>query len=392
MLTVSVSSSWYWISLLVIHWSPSSSYVFSIQCERWSFGCVDLGLDRYSALFDGLFSWMTEFWLDQLLPSHWPIPALFTQNECQELMLLLRSFGLQAVVYTQIVAWILLRVGQLDSPSFSHFFPFEIPTAHWWQQFFCLNRPLLTDVGNNNLDLPRCCWPFSPHAIFDVVISCLCPRILYFFFERYQGRFDPENGGLCTPDLMLVLSAFMCLIVSEFCFRYMLLLVLKIRGVFFDKAAIIFSATVMFLSLPGLDSLSCIMGPVAILCSSFSIMSTAISVFRFGVDLEQLVASVRMEGSMLPLVRSLSSFGPFFSLNECIPQCRDGFLLCCYLLYSLHMQSLGSSPVSCCILSMGHWLIPWYLCIHLMIIWGGRSWAFWGVAGVLSTTLFLQWW
>lgn len=38
--------------------------------------------------------------LDRLLPSHGSIPAPFTQEECHELLSLLRSFGGQSIIYS----------------------------------------------------------------------------------------------------------------------------------------------------------------------------------------------------------------------------------------------------------------------------------------------------
>ena len=66
------------------------------------------------------------------------------------------------------------------------------------------------------------------------------------------------------------------------------------------------SASVTFLSLPGLDNLARMASFVAILCASFSITSTAVSVFRFKADLERPATSVGMEGLMLLSVRSLT--------------------------------------------------------------------------------------
>jgi len=213
---------------------------------------------------------LTWAWTDRLLPSHRPIPVPFSQEECQELMSLIRSFGteqgdseFQSVVYTRIVARILLRV------------------AHWRQQFFRPHKPLPTSAGSNNLSLPSRRRSFL-RVVFDIVMSCLCFGIPYFIFERYRHqRFDTESGGLRSPGPMLFLSACTCLI-----------------------AAIVLSASVTFLSLPGLDNLARIAGFVAILCASFSITSTAVSVFRFKGELERPTASVGMEGLMLLSRRS----------------------------------------------------------------------------------------
>ena len=76
------------------------------------------------------------------------------------------------------------------------------------------------------------------------------------------------------------------------------------------------SASVIFLSLPGLDNLARIASFVAILCASFSIMFTAVNVFRFKADLERPAASVGVNDLKLLSVRSLLLLRLFFLLNE----------------------------------------------------------------------------
>ena len=65
------------------------------------------------------------------------------------------------------------------------------------------------------------------------------------------------------------------------------------------KAAIVLSASVTFLSLPGLDNISRVVGFVAILLASFSMASTLVAILRFKSDVERGVSFVGGEGLMM---------------------------------------------------------------------------------------------
>ena len=73
------------------------------------------------------------------------------------------------------------------------------------------------------------------------------------------------------------------------------------------KAAILLSASVTFLSLPGLDNIARVAGFVAILFSSFSMVSTLVAIFKYKADLEWPTAHVGGEGLVMLSV-SLSAF------------------------------------------------------------------------------------
>lgn len=53
------------------------------------------------------------------------------------------------------------------------------------------------------------------------------------------------------------------------------------------QAAIILSASVTFISLPGLDDIARVAALLAILCSTASMASTVIALFRYKVDMER---------------------------------------------------------------------------------------------------------
>jgi hypothetical protein len=137
---------------------------------------------------------LTWAWTERLLPSHRAIPAPFTQEECQELMTLIRSFGDDHDddhgIQTRIVSRVLLRV------------------AHWRQSYFRPNKPLPTNVGSNLSRLPI--TPRRPfrRVIIDFVVSCLFLGIPYIFFERtrFSSRID-EESGLRNPTPTLVIGA-----------------------------------------------------------------------------------------------------------------------------------------------------------------------------------------
>ncbi|EAU87242.2 hypothetical protein CC1G_12460 [Coprinopsis cinerea okayama7 len=207
---------------------------------------------------------LTWAWTDRLLPSHRSVPAPFGQEECQELMNLLRGYnpdnhddhGIQ----NRIVSRILLRV------------------AVWRQKYFRPNKPLPKDVSSNQLHLPAPRRGF-PRAFFDLVISIICLGLPYLFIDRSRigGRSDEEHGTLGSPmrshGAILIMGGCACLM-----------------------AAIVLSASVTFLALPGLESISRTAALVAILFSSFSMASTLVAVFKAKSDVERAVGVIGLEG------------------------------------------------------------------------------------------------
>ena len=69
------------------------------------------------------------------------------------------------------------------------------------------------------------------------------------------------------------------------------------------KAAVVLSASVTFLSLPGLDAFSRTTSMVAILFAAFSMAATVVAIFRYKADLEHPVSHVGIEGLMVITVR-----------------------------------------------------------------------------------------
>jgi len=247
---------------------------------------------------------LTWAWTDRLL-SHRPVPTPFTQEECQELLTLLRSFGdaqsnsgIQSLVHTRIVSRILLRA------------------VEWRQFHFRPNKPLPKDVERSGLRRPQRSIPFRRVA-FDFMVSCVCLGIPYLFLDRAtrQQRMD-EEGGLRNAGPVLMLGACTCLV-----------------------AAIVLSASVTFLSLPGLDSVARIAVLVAILFASFSMASTLVALFRFKADMDRPVAAAG-EGLMTLSGRSIIMSLPLVCLAYAIISFVTGIILYTFRGYAVTDPSL----------------------------------------------------
>ncbi|KAJ8698975.1 hypothetical protein PTI98_005621 [Pleurotus ostreatus] len=198
---------------------------------------------------------LTWSYTDRLLPRSQGPPPPFSQEECNELTNLLRSFGdnpsdqaLQNTVHTRIVSRILLRVAQSR------------------QEYFRPDRPLPQDAAKDGLAKARRKTPFR-QALSDFVLSCLCLGIPYFFFNRSQHHRLDEESGIRNGAPIIVVGACTCLV-----------------------AAIVLSASVTFLSLPGLDSIARVTALVAILCSTTSMAASVVALFRYKADLERPIS------------------------------------------------------------------------------------------------------
>ncbi|KDQ63954.1 hypothetical protein JAAARDRAFT_118388 [Jaapia argillacea MUCL 33604] len=228
---------------------------------------------------------LTWSYTDCLLPSPKPAPPPFNQAECQELMTLLRSLGgapaesrTQAIVQTRVVARILMRVAQ------------------WRQHHFRPHKPLPRDASRSSLRRPEPRIPFR-RTITDFFISALCLGIPYIFIDRaHHRRADEEgNGGLKNAGPMLMIGACACLL-----------------------AAVLLSASVTFLSFSGLDDVARISGFLAIICSTASMVSWVISMFRYNAEAERTVRYVHGEGLVLLSKRSVVLSLPLVFLGYAI--------------------------------------------------------------------------
>ncbi|KAI9508917.1 hypothetical protein F5148DRAFT_979083, partial [Russula earlei] len=233
-----------------------------MEYEYWSFmvshpAHVPLSSECISEAIDVL----TWSYTDRLLPAPHPSLPPFSHEECQELLKLLRSFNhvpaqAVSVVRNRVVSKVLVRV------------------AAW-------RRGRLVGVVRDNYG-PSTRAPLLRTA-GDFVISCLCLGLPYLFLERsHHQRFDTEGGVRSTAGPMLVVGALACLI-----------------------AAIILSASVTFITLPGIDDISRVAGFLAILLSASSLISAVIALFRYKSDIENPIAYPRGEGLVFLSRRSV---------------------------------------------------------------------------------------
>ncbi|OBZ70382.1 hypothetical protein A0H81_09801 [Grifola frondosa] len=219
-----------------------------------------LPAETYNEAMDAL-QWS---YADCLLSSIRPAPPPFSQQECQDLMGLLRSFEGDSqnvvIVRTRIVASVLLRVAQ------------------WRQIYFRPNKPLPRDAMKGRLEHRV---PFR-RTILDFFVSCLCLGIPYLFLDRSNHHHMDEESGMRGAGPMLMVAACSCLV-----------------------AAVILSASVTFLSLPQLDDVARLAGLIAILFSASSMVSTVVALFRYKTDLERTVVYVGGEGLVYLSKRSI---------------------------------------------------------------------------------------
>lgn len=86
---------------------------------------------------------------------------------------------------------------------------------------------------------------------------------------------------------------------------------------FSTKAAIVLSASVTFLSLPGLDTVARTAGMVAVLFAAFTMVATGVSVLRHKADMERPVSHVNYQYESLSVISvcifPFSFHVPFFS-------------------------------------------------------------------------------
>ncbi|KIJ07455.1 hypothetical protein PAXINDRAFT_19360 [Paxillus involutus ATCC 200175] len=226
---------------------------------------------------------------------HW------SQEECQELIKLLNeSSHPMTPAYTRIVARVLLRV------------------AHWRQAHFRPYKPLPRDVSY--LQHPR----NTPivRTIMEILIGILCLGIPFMFVDRarYNGHFDVEGSHVpesTTP--LFVIGACACLV-----------------------SAIILSASVTLMSLPGLDSIARIGGLVAITCSVLSMVTSFVSTFRYKAEMARGVSHSAGEGFMTLSRRSIMLSLPLVFLAYSVAGFITGVVIYSFRSATINLASAGS--------------------------------------------------
>ncbi|KZT70260.1 hypothetical protein DAEQUDRAFT_667898 [Daedalea quercina L-15889] len=253
---------------------------------------------------------------EHLLPAARPAPppVPFTPQECQELMGLLRSFNEESIdvslVQNRITARILLRVAQ------------------WKQHHFRPDRPLPQVVSRGGAHRWRRRTPLSRTAV-DFLIACLCLGLPYFFADRSRHRRVDVESGVRSAGPMLIIGACTCLL-----------------------AAVVLSASVMFISLPGLDDACRLAGFVAIALSASSMISAVIALFRYKVEVEHPVVHVGGEGFLLISRRSVVMSLPLVFLVWATAAFVTGVVL-----YFTHdMTTTASISVVNPVQSATHWM------------------------------------
>lgn len=257
-----------------------------MEYRYWSFieghpAHTTLPLNARTEAFEAL-NWA---WTDRLLPSNQVVPAPFSQDECNELDRLLRSFTAdQESIQTRLVARILIRV------------------AIWRQAFFRPNKPLPKDVVANTYPAIRR-QRSVVRGFFDVLVSIICLGIPYIFFERHSQHRMDEESNLRTVGPMFIIGACTCIV-----------------------AAIVLSASVTFLALPGLDSIARVAGLVATLFASFSMAATLVAIFRYKSEMVRSAPQIG-EGIMWVSKRSLIFSMPMVFLAYAIIGFIAGIIL-----------------------------------------------------------------
>ncbi|KAJ7243083.1 hypothetical protein C8J57DRAFT_1437696 [Mycena rebaudengoi] len=229
---------------------------------------------------------LTWAWTDRLLPPQHeePLPSPFTQSECQELLGIMRSFGdnpqsetgIQSIVLTRIVSRILLRV------------------AHWRQQHFRPDKPLPVEPSvNGHLARHGSRRVGFGRTVLEVLVSCLLLGVPYLFYKRPGAHTSTDaEGGIGGRSSLpaLVVGACTCLL-----------------------AAILLSASITFLSLPGLDNIARLAALVAVLLAACSMASSVLALFTYKAELAEAArpashlnpGRMRTEGLMLISTKSI---------------------------------------------------------------------------------------
>ncbi|KAI5116232.1 hypothetical protein M0805_003294 [Coniferiporia weirii] len=225
-----------------------------LEYKYWAFmeshpAHVPLPANAYSEALDAL----TWSYTERLLKTNRRAPPPFTQHESHELIELLRqtseSSG-QAAVQTKIVSKILRRIVQ------------------WKQHFFRPEKPLPRGVILENIQTRTQRSTQYRRTFIDFVAAWLCFGIPYLYANRHAyQRYDEEGGLMRSAGPMLVVGASVCIV-----------------------AAIILTASVTFLALPGQDQIARSAGLIAVLASTASLGSSVIAALRNHVEVQRMAA------------------------------------------------------------------------------------------------------
>ncbi|KAF9235233.1 hypothetical protein BU15DRAFT_51639, partial [Melanogaster broomeanus] len=246
---------------------------------------------------------------DRLLAHPQPIPPPFSQDECQELIKLLngeadsQSPQPMTAAYTRMVARVLLRV------------------AHWRQVHFRPHKPLPRDAP---YPLQTTSAPIM-RTVVEILIGILCLGIPFLFVDRarYSGHFDVEGSQVPESHTPLfIIGACACLV-----------------------SAIILSASVTLMTLPGLESIARIGGLVAITCSVLSMVTSFVSIFRYKAEMARGVGLSSGEGFVMLSRRSIMLSLPLVFLAYSVAGFITGVVVYSFRSATINLASAGS-PVA----------------------------------------------
>ncbi|KAG6901291.1 hypothetical protein C0995_014035 [Termitomyces sp. Mi166 len=226
---------------------------------------------------------LTWAWTDRLLPAHHPVPAPFTQEECQELTSLLRSFG-------------------------------ELSGANNISALTDLFRPTLAIITLFQGD----------DALSDVLFSTSSSHVFAW------GSLTSSSSEVADPGSTKKVEHR-----------------LNPSRLFLFKAAIVLSASVTFLCLPGLDNFARIAGFVTILLSTFSMVSALVALFRWKTEMDNPISHVAGEGLMRLTRRSVIMALPVIFLVYAIIAFVTGIVL--YSFWGTTTDTLSQHPFADCI-------------------------------------------
>ncbi|KAH7887288.1 hypothetical protein F5I97DRAFT_812378 [Phlebopus sp. FC_14] len=297
----------------ILNEAPTDEYILSGEDDRlddeyryWSFvethpAHIALAPSARQEAADAL-HWS---YTDRLLAHPQPVPPPFSQEECQELLRLLNESGNPMTSgYTRMIARILLRV------------------AHWRQVHFRPHKPLPRDVSyprqTRSTPIMR--------TVVEILIGILCLGIPFLFADRarYSGHLDVEGSHASqSSGPLFVIGACACLV-----------------------SAIILSASVTLISLPGLDSIARIGGLVAITCSVLSMITSFISIFRYKSEMARgVVGQSAGEGFVMLSRRSIMLSLPLVFLAYSVAGFITGIVIYSFRSATINLANAGSSSL-----------------------------------------------
>ncbi|THH10125.1 hypothetical protein EW145_g1540 [Phellinidium pouzarii] len=226
-----------------------------LEYRYWAFmeshpAHVPLPVNAYAEALDAL----TWAYTDRLLKTNRRAPPPFTQHESQELIGVLRLTSgtespAQAAIQTKIASRILRRLVQ------------------WKQHFFRPEKPLPRGVTAESPIRKERGTPYR-RTFSDFVVAWLCFGIPYLYANRQEYQLHDEESRLMrSTGPVLIVGASVSIV-----------------------AAIILTASVTFLALPGQDQVARSAGFVAVLGSLASLGSSVIAAFRNQVETQRMAA------------------------------------------------------------------------------------------------------